>query len=150
MGLRCRRDREVVVRNPESESIMKRLSSLLACLLACAFVLPAQAHGGFGHGGGAYVGGHGGYGGWHGGGYRHDYYRGSWGNNWVAPVLGAALVGGALYAASTPSYVVQQPSVVVMPQQTLPPARVAYFCGTSQQYYPNVPSCPVPWQLVNY
>ncbi len=68
----------------------------------------------------------------------------------MGPVLGAALVGSVLYAASTPSYVVQQPPVVVMPQQTLPPARVAYFCGTSQQYYPNVPSCPVPWQLVNY
>jgi hypothetical protein len=123
---------------------MKRVSTLLACLLACAFVMPAQAHGFGGHGYG------GGYGGWHGGGYRHDYYRGSWGNNWVAPVLGAAVVGSVLYAASTPSYVVQQPPVVVMPQQSMPPARVAYFCSTSQQYYPNVPSCPVPWQPVNY
>ncbi len=122
---------------------MKRVSTLFACLLACAVVLPAQAHGGGGHGGG--------YGGWHGGGgYRHDYYRGSWGNNWVAPVLGAALVGSVLYAASTPSYVVQAPPVVVMSQQTMPPARVAYFCSASQQYYPQVPSCPVPWQLVNY
>ena len=125
---------------------MKRISTLFACLLACAFVLPAQAHGGGGHGGG-YGGA---YGGWHGGGYRHDHYRGSWGNNWVAPVLGAALVGSVLYAASTPSYVVQQAPVVVMPQQTMPPARVAYFCSAAQQYYPNVPSCPVPWQLVNY
>jgi len=93
---------------------MKRVSTLFACLLACAVVLPAQAHGGGG------------------------------------PVLGAALVGSVLYAASTPSYVVQAPPVVVMPQQTMPPARVAYFCSASQQYYPQVPSCPVPWQLVNY
>ncbi len=113
---------------------MKRMSILLACVLSAVLVVPAQAHG-F-HGGG-FGGHHGGYG-----------YRGGWGNSWVAPVFGAAIVGGAIYAASTPSYVM--PQQVVVQQQYAPPSRVAYFCPTAQQYYPNVPSCQVPWQPVNY
>jgi hypothetical protein len=118
---------------------MKRVSILLACLLSAVLAVPAQAHG-FGHGGGGY----GGYGGHHGG-YG---YRGGWSNNWVAPVLGAAIVGGAIYAASTPSYAM--PQQVVVQQQYLPPSRVAYFCPTSQQFYPNVSTCQVPWQPTHY
>lgn len=122
---------------------MKRISILLACLLSAVLAVPAQANG-FGHGHGHGGHGYGGYGGHHGG-YG---YRGGWGNNWVAPVLGAAIVGGAIYAASTPSYVM--PQQVVVQQQYAPPSRVAYFCPTAQQYYPQVPSCQVPWQLVSY
>ena len=113
---------------------MKRLSILLACLLSAVLAVPAQAHG-FGHGGSS--GHHGGYG-----------YRGGWGNNWVAPVLGAAIVGGAIYAASTPSYAA--PQTVVVQQQYAAPSRVAYFCPASQQYYPNVATCQVPWQPMTY
>ncbi len=121
---------------------MKRISTLFACLLAFAVVLPAQADG-RGHGGGygGYHGGHGSYGGYGG------HYRGS-SNYWLAPVLGADLVGSVIYAASSPSYAV--PQTVVVQQQYAPPSRVAYFCPTAQQYYPNVPSCQVPWQPVNY
>lgn len=114
---------------------MKRASALFACVLALATVLPAQA-GGHGHGGG-----HGGYGGY------GSHYRGS-SHHWLAPVLGAALVGSVIYAASTPSYAVTQP--VAVQQQYVPPSRVAYFCPTAQQYYPNVPTCQVPWQPVSY
>jgi hypothetical protein len=112
---------------------MKRLSLLIACLMSAALALPvqAQAHR-FGHGG--HHGGHG--------------YRGGWGNNWVAPVLGAAIVGSAIYAVTTPSYAM--PAQVVVQQQYLPPNRVAYFCPTSQQFYPNVPTCQVPWQPTPY
>ena len=113
---------------------MKRVSTLLACLLAFAVVLPAQADGR----------GHGGYGGGHGYG---GHYRGS-SNHWLAPVLGAALVGSVIYAASTPSYAL--PQTMLVQQQYAPPSRVAYFCPTAQQYYPNVPTCQVPWQPVNY
>ena len=113
---------------------MKRVSTLLACLLAFAVVLPAQADGR----------GHGGYGGGHGYG---GHYRGS-SNHWLAPVLGAALVGSVIYAASTPSYAL--PQTMLIQQQYAPPSRVAYFCPTAQQYYPNVPTCQVPWQPVNY
>jgi hypothetical protein len=114
---------------------MKRFVSILLCALSLAAVAPAQAHG---------------YGGWHGGGgYYHDYhreYRGGYGGGWVGPLLGAALVGGAIYAATTPRYEVVTPGYVV---PSAPP-RVAYFCPTSQQFYPNVPACNVPWQLTNY
>jgi hypothetical protein len=110
---------------------MKRISILFACLLSALLAMPAQAHG-YGHGG--YYGGFGHHGGW-----RHD---------WVGPALGAAIVGGAIYAASTPSYVM--PQTVVVQQQYLPPSRVAYFCPTSQQFYPNVPTCQVPWQPTSY
>lgn len=100
----------------------------------------------------AFAGGHGGgHRGWHG--HRHGghvHYNHGWNNHWVGPVLGAAIVGSVIYAASTPSYAVVQPPVVTV----VPPApaapRVAYFCGTSQQYYPTVPTCNVPWQLVSY
>jgi hypothetical protein len=105
---------------------MKRVSALLACLLTFAVVLPAQAGGHHGHGG----------------------YHGGYGNHWLAPVLGAAVVGSVIYAASTPSYAMTQP--VVVQQQYAPPSRVAYFCPTAQQYYPTVPTCQVPWQPVNY
>lgn len=108
---------------------MKRLSVLLACLLSAALAVPAQAHG-FGHGG------H--YGRSHGGG----------GSRWVGPVLGAALVGAAIYAATTPSYVI--PSPVVVQQQYVPPNRVTYYCPMAQQYYPNVTTCQVPWQAMSY
>lgn len=117
---------------------MKRTSILLVGLLSVVLSVPAQAHGyGRGHGGAGYGGHHAGYG-----------YRGDWGRNWVAPVLGAAIVGSAIYAATSPGYAVAAP-VVVQPQY-VPPSRVAYFCPTSQQYYPNVPTCQVPWQPVSY
>jgi hypothetical protein len=121
---------------------MKRISLLLACLLSVVVAVPAQAHAihpraGFSaqhHGGYTGHGGH--------------AYRGGWSHNWVAPVLGAAIVGTAIYAASTPSYAMP-PTVVVQPSYA-PPSRVAYYCPTAQQYYPNVPTCQVPWQPVSY
>ena len=111
-----------------SEFIMKRISVLLACVLSLATALPVQAHG-YGHGG-----------------YHHG--GGEWRGGWMAPLVGAAIVGGALYATTSPSYAAP---VVVTPPPVVPAApRVAYFCSTSQQYYPNVPTCAVPWQLVSY
>jgi len=121
----------------QSEFTMKRISILLVCVLSAVLAVPAQAHG-FGYGGG---------GGWHRGGEGYGY-RGGWDNLWVGPVLGAAVVGGVIYAASTPRYVLRQ--TVVVQQQYAPPSRVAYFCPTAQQYYPNVASCQVPWQPVGY
>ncbi len=125
---------------------MKRVSALLACVLAFAVVLPAQADG-RGHGGGGRHGGHGFSNHYGDHGSYGSHYRGS-SNRWLAPVLGAAIVGSVIYAASTPSYAVTQPMVVQ--QEYAPPNRVAYFCPTAQQYYPTVPTCQVPWQPVNY
>ena len=112
---------------------MKRLFRIFVVLLSMASVTPAFADGFGRHGGG------------HHGGYGH-HHGGGWGNNWVGPVLGAAIVGSAIYASSTPAYAVAPPVVAVAP----PAPRVAYYCGTSQQFYPNVPTCNVPWQLVSY
>ena len=111
---------------------MKRISVLLACVLSLVTALPVQAHG--------YR---------HGGGYQtHYHHGGGWRGNWVAPLIGAAIVGSAVYAVTTPSYAAP---VVVTPPPLVPASpRVAYFCSTSQQYYPHVPSCNVPWQLVSY
>ena len=121
---------------------MKRRLLLLVLSGALSVAAPAFAHGGWRHGGGGY--GHHGHHGHHGGGAR-----------WVGPVLGAALVGSALYAATYPRVVYSQPVVVSPPVVTAPPivvdpARVAYFCNPYQQYYPTVATCPVPWQVVPY
>jgi hypothetical protein len=43
-----------------------------------------------------------------------------------------------------------QPQVVVAPQPYAAGPRVAYFCSTAQAYYPQVPTCQVPWQVVSY
>lgn len=133
---------------------MKRIAQLLVFVLAGVCAVPAMAdgrgHGGWHRGGGyvtQYNQGHQGHqGGHHGGGYgRH----GGWRGNWVGPAVGAALLGGAIYAASTPSYAFQQ-QVLIAPQPLPAAPRVAYFCSTAQAYYPQVPTCQVPWQLVSY
>jgi len=117
---------------------MKRLVSILLCALSMAAVAPAQAHG---------------FGGWHGGGGYHGDYHGGYGygyNGWVAPLVGAAIVGGAVYAATAPRYEVVTPGYVVAPPNVYSNApRVSYYCPTAQQFYPTVPACNVPWQLVN-
>jgi hypothetical protein len=90
-------------------------------------------------------------GGFHGGhGWGGHGYRG-YGGGWVAPLVGAAIVGGAIYSTLPAPVVVQQPPVVV-PQQPVitDPSRVNYYCPTYQQYYPQVTQCPTPWQMVPY
>jgi hypothetical protein len=102
-------------------------------------------HGGGGHSFGqgfaqrGYVG--------HGGGYRGGYSGG-----WVAPLLGAAIVGGAIYAAMPAPVVVPQPQVIYPQQQAVvtDPSRVRYYCQPYQQYYPNVTQCPGAWQVVPF
>lgn len=125
---------------------MKRSTGMFVLLLSVALATPAFAGGPGYHGGRHYHGGH-----------RH---HGGWNHHWVGPVLGAAIVGTAIYAASTPTYAAPPPVVSVYPPvvtvypsvvTSAPPApRVAYFCATSQQYYPVVPTCSVPWQAVSY
>ena len=110
---------------------MKRLTAAIVLALGAALTLPAQAHGG-GYGGG-----------WRGG--YHGGYHGGHHNHWIGPVLGAALIGGAIYATRTPSYAA--PAVVTVP---VAPPQVAYYCSTWGQYYPSVQTCPVPWQVVSY
>ena len=107
---------------------------------------------GFGHGGGG--GGYRGYGG-HGGGHHGGYYggyRGGYGGGWVAPLLGAAIVGSAIYATMPAPVVVQQPQVIYPQQPAVitDPSRVKYYCQPYQQYYPYVTECPGAWQIIPY
>ena len=87
------------------------------------------------------------------GGHRHQGHyghQGSQGWGW-APWVSAAVVGSTLYWANQ-AY--SEPSVTVItslpPPVVLEAPRVAYFCQSSRQYYPNVATCNMPWQLVPY
>lgn len=113
---------------------MKRLFAIGTLCLAAALAVPAQAHGGGGGWRGGYAYGH-----------AHGHHHHGGGRGWVAPVLGAAIIGSAIYAASTPSYATA-PVIVAPPA----PQRVAYYCTTWGQYYPAVQTCPTPWQIVPY
>ena len=109
--------------------------ALLSCALLAA--VPAQAHGPARFGGGGY------------GGYHQGHHQGYRHGQWIGPVLGAALVGTALYAATYPRVAYGAP-VVMAPPVVVEPARVAYYCASYQMYYPSVATCPVPWQPVPY
>jgi hypothetical protein len=88
-----------------------------------------------------YERGHGGHGG---------YGRGDRDLRWV-PWVSAAVIGSSLYWANQ-AY--SQPSTTIIvtppPPVAIEAPRVAYFCQSSRQYYPNVPVCNMPWQLVPY
>jgi len=77
----------------------------------------------------------------------HHHYRGDRG--W-SPLATAVVIGTTFYIANT---LASQPPVKVIvspPVVQYSPVRVAYFCQASQQYYPVVPICTMPWQIVNY
>ena len=128
---------------------MKAYFATVLTALACALALPAQAQtvvtqityrsGGHGWHQGGHQGWH--LGGRNGGhhGHGHGYGR------WAAPLLGAAVIGGWVYANRPQVYA--EPVYINAPPT---PPRVAYFCTAYQQYYPSVATCPVPWQMVSY
>ena len=79
------------------------------------------------------------------GGHHHHSRGGGW-----SPLAAAAVIGSGFYIANsfaTPSVTTVYVSPPVV--QYSPP-QVAYFCAASQQYYPVVPTCTMPWQLVSY
>lgn len=75
----------------------------------------------------------------------HGYRHNGWG--WM-PWVSAAAIGSTIYFAHR--YTPPPTTVYVSPPVVNDPARVAYFCQPVQQYYPNTPTCPVPWQVVSY
>ena len=115
---------------------MRKLAtaSLLAVALLLVSAAPSLA-GGRGHW-------HGGHAHWHGGprvfvgfgpwwGYPYPYY-------YYPPP----------YYYTPPPVVVQEPPVYVQQGATAPPATQQsfwYYCPTSRDYYPNVPSCSEAW-----
>ena len=119
---------------------MKKIAKSVVVIAFALMGVLSQAHqSGYGRGHG-----HGGGGGWSRGG-------------WVAPALAAGLIGGAIYAGSHPIYgpTYVNPPIIFNPAPTYmngapgTVAPVAYYCSAYQQYYPQVGSCPVPWQIVN-
>jgi hypothetical protein len=84
-------------------------------------------------------------GGYEGGGYHH--HRGGWG--W-SPLAAAAVIGSSVYIANSLATPPVTTVYVSPPVVQYSPPRVAYFCSASQQYYPVVSTCPMPWQLVSY
>jgi hypothetical protein len=68
---------------------------------------------------------------------RHDGRFGWW---WV--------VGGVWYFYPAPIYPYPDPLVPAYTTASAPAAPAWYFCQPSQAYYPYVPTCPVPWQVV--
>lgn len=118
---------------------MKKTFTSIVALVLGVSALSVQAHPGGGH--------------WAGGGH----WGGGWGRGvYVAPLLAAGVVGASIYAATNPYYygtTYVTPGVVVTPPvqpvYSAPQAPAAYFCATYQQYYPQVQTCPVPWQLVH-
>ena len=98
-----------------------------------------SSHGYSGHARG-YDRGHGG----------HGHGRGDRDLRWV-PWVSAAVIGSSLYWANQ-AYSEPSTTIIVTPAPpvALEAPRVAYFCQSSRQYYPNVPVCNMPWQLVPY
>lgn len=77
--------------------------------------------------------------GWHGGHWRHEWYDGRFGWWWI--------VGGIRYFYPAPIY--PYPNPYTPPGLALvPSAQYAYYCGNPAGYYPAVPQCFMPWQMV--
>jgi hypothetical protein len=64
----------------------------------------------------------------------HDGRAGWW---WI--------VGDTWYFYPRPIYPYPDPYV---PPAAVPTANAWYYCAPSQAYYPYVPTCPAPWQVV--
>jgi hypothetical protein len=138
IDLQGQKTEDAILANPNSlirGGNMKKLTLLIFTVLTLGASVSSQAHG-FGHFGGG-----------------HGYVRGGYYGGWGVPFVAGALVGSAAYAATYPAYspVYVNPPVVVNPApvyQASPGAPVAYYCPSYQQYYPQVATCPVPWQPV--
>ncbi len=138
---------------PKSMHSILPLTAVLAGLLASGSAL-AGPHGHVYHRGGHWGHTH-----------FHHHHRGS--AHWVVP----AIIGGALIATAisrpayaqwpappvvlppTVTYVQPGPAVVTYVYPPVQPQPVAvqpvgYYCATSGQFYPQVSTCNVPWQLI--
>jgi hypothetical protein len=74
---------------------------------------------------------------WRGGRWVHSRHSGRFGWWWV--------VGPSWYFYPAPIYPFPDPYI---PPYAAPGAPAWYFCPPAQAYYPYVPTCPVPWQMV--
>jgi hypothetical protein len=74
---------------------------------------------------------------WRGGQWYHGWHDGRFAWWWQ--------VGPVWYPYPRPIYPYPDPYV---PPYAAPGAPAWYYCPTARAYYPYVPTCPVPWQIV--
>jgi hypothetical protein len=126
-------------------------SAIIAAALGLATLAPAAAqdHGRWHDGGGRE---------WHGGDWHDrdirrfherdfDHWRGG---RWIHARHGGRfgwwwVVGPSWYFYPAPIYPYPDPYI---PPYAAPGAPAWYFCPPAQAYYPYVPTCPVPWQIM--
>lgn len=77
---------------------------------------------------------------WRGGHWYHGWHEGHLGWWWQ--------VGPVWYSYPQPVYPYPDPYVPPYVAQAAPSSSVWYYCPPSRAYYPYVPTCPVPWQIV--
>ena len=123
----------------------------LFCTVLCLILVAPSLSFAGGEGWRGHASSHGYYGNERGHGGKYDRHgHGGRGSAWV-PWVSAAVIGSSLNWANQ-AY--SQPSTTIIVTQPPPVAleapRVAYFCQSSRQYYPNVATCNMPWQLVPY
>ena len=88
-------------------------------------------------------------------GHTHGGSRGMYGNRWVAPLVIGGIVGAAVYSNYANSQNVYREPIYVQPPNYVPHHVItpvhpkAYYCLDYGSYYPQVTTCPSPWQLVN-
>ena len=74
-------------------------------------------------------------------GYHRSWgYHGGW---WAAPLVVGGVIG---YELSHPTVIVNPNPVLVTPAPVVQQA--AYYCPTTQAYYPAVQTCDQPWLKV--
>ena len=110
--------------------------------------------------------------------YADHHSRGGWGWGSTTGLVGGAVIGSqwgrpyysyapyAPYSPYPPTVIYQQPQIVQVPPvylqsppppvvsvQTSPPViknqSIWYLCESANNFYPNVPSCPEPWKVIN-
>ena len=135
---------------------MSRLGRMMAAApVAVLLASPALADGGHGGHGGGFQGG----GGFHHDGFHHDgfHHDGFHHHNQFRGTFFFGGVGGFYdpwwwgypYAYAYPypyPYPYAYPAPAAVPAAPAP--NVWYYCPPANGYYPYVPTCPVPWQLV--
>jgi hypothetical protein len=112
-----------------TEHIVKsgKLLLLGLALAAAAGSSPAWAHGGHGYG--------------------HGHGHSSFGLYLGVPLGVPYYYPAPAYAYSAP-IIVNQPPTVYIERDPQPASGYWYYCRNPQGYYPQVPSCPTPWQQV--
>ena len=97
---------------------------------------PRPGHGWHGSGGQGW----GGASGWRGRGWAGGLYVGAYAPWWWVPAVP--------FYDSYPAYEMESTPIELAPAEAAAPVSYRFFCPTSSAYYPDVPTCAVPWLRV--